>query len=198
MRWLALLMVVAIVACGGGDDDSAQQAGDTDPTPTVVAAAGATPTKRNSDAAENLDVHIPLRPGSSGEVLSSNPDPFAVNDDQGTLRVTVDAILDPAESTSGIFQPEPGNKFWAMQVTLKAVGDNPVNTGVWLLYTTDGVRYDNLYLTGVGDDILYGGLDPGESLQGVIVFEIPEDAEIDYVQMNPSIYTTGNLIFDAE
>jgi hypothetical protein len=192
------LIVLALIACGGGDDDTA---------PTATRGASSTPAGGSSTTATSEptqsdanfpDVHAPLEVGSSAEVESSNPDPFAPESDQmGTVEVTIVSIMDPAETTSEIFQPEAGNRFWAVEVTMEATGDKDVNTGEWTLRTTDGSEYETSLLTGVGDDIIYGAIKPGETRQGVVVFEIPEGATIEWLYMDPSIYVGGNLIFDA-
>jgi hypothetical protein len=54
-------------------------------------------------------------------------------------------------------------------------------------------------LTGVSEieDVRYGAIQPGETVQGMLVFEIPEDAEIESLHMSPHIFVGGNLIFDA-
>jgi hypothetical protein len=205
MRWSALVTILAIVVlvgCGGSDKaatSTTTTSGSTTGAPTTAAGAaptanGAVATSADSDV---QDVHVPLAVGSSGEAPSSDPDPMTVNDTQSTVKVTVVAITDNAKTDSPIFQPEAGMRYWAMEVKMEGTGDKTVNTGVWTLHATDGKEYETVYLTGVGDDIIYGALAAGETKQGVIVFQIPSDAVVRWVHMNPSIYLTPNLYFDA-
>ncbi len=44
-------------------------------------------------------------------------------------------------------------------------------------------------------DILYGSLEPGASETGLLVFEIPEDAVVQWLLMSPTIFVGGNLVF---
>jgi hypothetical protein len=207
MRWFLPFLILLLVACGGGDDDddsndangeSTQVAGG---NPTAADAADdeeAEDSDSDDEDPNNPDVHVPLSPGSSGEVESDNPDPFATPEAElGTLKVTIDEILDPATTDSPIFQPEAGNKYWAVVATLEATSDKVVNTGIWTVLTSDGGEYETIYLTGVGEDIIYGALEAGATQQGVIVFEIPENVTVVSLKLDPHIYVGGNLFFDA-
>jgi hypothetical protein len=195
-----VLAIVALVGCGGSDKAATSTTTGGAAAPTTAssdnptAATGAVPTSSDSDVE---DVHVPLAVGSSGEVKSSTMDLEHLNDEQGTIKVTVVAITDPATTDSAIFQPEAGQRYWAMEVKLEGTSDKEVNTGEWTLHTTAGNDYDTVYLTGVGEDIIYGALQAGETQQGVVVFQIPADAVVQWVHMNPSVYVTPNLFFDA-
>jgi Domain of unknown function (DUF4352) len=205
MRWLPLVLILLLVACGGGDDDT--NAVDSTPVATQISGANATQSDAGETATENSsagnednnnpDVHVSLSAGSSGEVKSDNPDPFATDTELGTLKVTIVDIIDNATTDNAIMQPEAGNRYWAAEVTLEATGDKVVNTGVWTVQTTDGGEYETIYLTGVGDDIIYGALEAGATKQGFLVFEIPAGATVKALKLNPSIYVGGNLFFDA-
>ena len=208
--------VAAPTAASGGQPTAATGASTSAPTtaaaitpttvitaPTVAAAttpttaAPAAPGQATAADANFPDVHVPLKVGSSGEAPSSDPDPTTVNDTQGTVKVTIVAITDHATTTSPIFQPEAGNHYWAVEVTMQATGNKVVNTGQWTLHTTDGNDYGTVYLTGVGEDITYGALAAGESKRGVLVFQIPDGATVQWLWMNPSIYVGNQLFFDA-
>ena len=204
MRWLPLVLILLLVACGGGDDDNAA---DSTPVATQISGADATQSDAGETAAENSsagnesdnnpDVHVALSAGSSGEVESDNPDPFATDTELGTVKVTIVQIIDNATTDNAIMQPESGNRYWAAEVTLEATGDKVVNTGIWTVQTSDGGEYETLYLTGVGDDIIYGALEAGATEQGFLVFEIPEGVTVVALKLDPSIYVGGNLYFDA-
>ena len=205
MRWLSLVLILLLVACGGDDDDD----GSTDATPTSAQVsggdatqpdAGETPTEASSggnESDDNPDVHVALSAGSSGEVESDNPDPFAEQTDLGAIKVTLIEIIDNATTDNAIIQPDTGNRYWAVEVTLEATSDKVVNTGIWTVQTSDGGEYETIYLTGVGDDITYGALEAGTTEQGFLVFEIPAGATVTSLKLDPSIYVGGNLFFDA-
>lgn len=211
MRWFAILAVLVFVACGGGDDDD--DADDANGETTQVSSGNATasasePTEDSSEPTQDTsgglpDVHVPLEVGSTGEVQSSNPDPMDPElDIMSTVKVTIVAFIDPAEAANEMFQPEAGNRFWAVEMTMENTGDKPVNTGIWTLRTTDGNEYETVVLLGIvhdgaSDDLTYGAIEPGATEAGVQVFQIPEDATVESLHMSPSIFVGGNLIFDA-
>jgi hypothetical protein len=161
------------------------------------AATDAGESGSSDENGDNPDVHVSLSAGSSGEVESDNPDPFAGETELGTVKVTIVQIIDPATTESPIFQPEPGWRYWAAEITMEATGDKIVNTGIWTLNASDGGTYETIYLTGVGDDIIYGPLEAGQTQQGLLVFEVPEGVTITSLKLDPSIFAGGNLIFDA-
>jgi len=212
---VAFALLVVSVACGGDDDDSS--AGN-DPTQATTSATGqatstsddegdAEPTEGESGddddggtSGDDENVHAELSIGSSGVVESHDPGPTADFDADilSPLQVTIVDIIDPAPANSVIFQPAAGNRYWAAEVLLESPGDKIVNTGEpWLVTTTDGTEYEVTFLTEVGEDIMYGPLEAGESEQGFVVFEIPEGAEVASLSVNASIYVGGTLVFDA-
>jgi hypothetical protein len=144
------------------------------------------------------DVHVPLTVGSNGEVPSSSMNLDDLDSTtMGTIKATIVAITDPATTTSELFQPDAGSRYWAVEVKLEATGDKQVNTGQWTVRASDGQDYETVYLTGVGDDIIYGALDAGQTAQGVLVFMLPQDVSVQWLRMNPSVYVGRNLFFDA-
>lgn len=212
MRWFPLVLILLLVACGGNDDDNdstdatpaTSQSSDSNATEAgddaTASDAGETPQASNgseNESDDNPDVHMSLSAGSNGEVESDNPDPFAEESDLGTIKVTIVNVIDNATTTNALMQPETGNRYWAAEVTLEATSDKVVNTGIWTVLTADGAEYETLYLTGVGDDIIYGALEAGATEQGLLVFEIPADAVVTSLKLDPSIFLGGNLFFDA-
>lgn len=213
LRLLGMLLLtctLVLAACGGDDDPTPTRTASASgtvgqSTATAASTSGGQPTATTAPSGDDGDsddegnIRVPLSVGSTAETESNDPDPFAADDsEQGTVRITIDAIVDPAETDSQIFQPQPGNKYWAVEVTLEATGDKTVNNGIWYLTTTDGLEYESVYLTGVGDDVIYGAIEPGESQTGFLVFEIPEDAVVSEVYADMSIYVGYDVIFEAQ
>jgi hypothetical protein len=182
-----------------------------EPTPTESAAAASelTPTTASGDT-ESLDgapthassdfpdLQLPLEAGSSGEVGSMDPDPFAATDsrdENSKVKVTITEVMDPAEIDGTIFAPEPGNRWFAINVTMEATGSGIANTGEWWLTTADGTEYTNIFVLGDTPEIAYGAIEPGATTEGLVVFEIPEDAMVQWILMSPTIFVGGNLVF---
>ncbi len=153
------------------------------------------PTHASSDFP---DVQAPLEVGSSGEVVSMDPGPEGATDsreENSRVTVTINEILDPVEIEGPVLAPEPGNRWFGMNITMEATGSEIANTGDWTLTTTDGTEYTNLIVLGSTPDITYGSIEPGATAEGLVVFEIPEDAEVQWVLMSPTIFLGGNLVF---
>jgi hypothetical protein len=181
-----------------------------EPTPTESMASDPTATAASGGDTESLDgaptqassdfpdVQVPLEAGSSGEVASMDPDPFSDTsslDPESKVKVTINEIMDPAEIGGTIFSPEPGNRWYALNMTMEATGSAIANTGVWELVTTDGTEYTNIFVLGDMPEISYGSIEPGATTEGLITFEIPEDATVQWVLMSPTIFVGGNLVF---
>jgi hypothetical protein len=181
-----------------------------EPTPTESAASEPTATAASGGDTESLDgaptqassdfpdVQVPLEAGSSGEVASMDPDPFSDTsslDPESKVKVTINEILDPAEIGGTIFSPEPGNRWYALNMTMEATGSAIANTGVWELVTTDGTEYTNIFVLGDMPEITYGSIEPGATTEGLVVFEIPEDATVQWILMSPTVFVGGNLVF---
>ncbi|HEX5165026.1 MAG TPA: DUF4352 domain-containing protein [Thermomicrobiales bacterium] len=169
-------------------------------TPTVSTGGGGedvegAPTNASADFP---DVRVPLEAGSSGEVGSMDPDPFAATDtldENSKVKVTINEVLDPATVDGTIFSPEEGNRWFAINVTMEATGSEVANTGEWTLSTTDGAEYTNSIVLGSTPDITYGSIEASTSTEGIVVFEIPEGAEVAWILMSPTIFVGGNLVF---
>jgi hypothetical protein len=181
------------------------------PTEPAAAASEPTPTAASDSDTESLDgaptqassdfpdVQVPLEAGSSGEVGSMDPDPFSADtsslNPESKVKVTINEIMDPAEITGTIFSPEPGNRWYALNMTMEATGSAIANTGVWELVTTDGTEYTNIFVLGDMPEITYGSIEPGATTEGLVVFEIPEDATVQWILMSPTVFVGGNLVF---
>jgi hypothetical protein len=221
IRTVSILLVtlMLLVACGGDDDgggdDAIEGTAGTSPQMTAtsdddegdeVTDEGEEDDADSGDSSDEEGPHAPLAAGSSAEVDSHDPDPTALdssgNFDTSPIKVTIVSIIDPAITESEIFPPGPGNRYWAVEVLMEAVGDTKVNTGEpWTLTDTDGKQYDRVLLSeaaaDVGDDIMYAAIEPGQSVQGVVVFLIPEDAQVESLSVSASIYVGGTITFDA-
>ncbi|HYI13771.1 MAG TPA: DUF4352 domain-containing protein [Thermomicrobiales bacterium] len=180
------------------------------PTPTESTASVPTATTAASDDTESVDgapthassdfpdVQVPLEVGSSGEVGSMDPDPFGnteSRDENSRVKVTITEIMDPAEVTGTIFSPEPGNRWFAIYVTMEATGSGIANTGEWWLTTTDGAEFTNMFTLGDVPEIGYTPIEPGTTTEGRVMFEIPEDAEVAWILLSPTIFLGENLVF---
>jgi hypothetical protein len=141
------------------------------------------------------DVIAELTAGSSAEV-DTGDDPFT--NQPSRARYTIDAITDPAEPATQFYVPQPGNRWVLFEITVASIGEGGLSTPEWALGTADGQEHDWIGGTGLGQEILFMDLPAGETRSGVVVFEIPEDAVVAWLMIDPSIYVGRNIIFVAE
>jgi hypothetical protein len=149
-------------------------------------------------SADFPDVRVPLEAGSTGEVGSMDPDPFGdttSRDENSRVKVTINEVIDPVESEVPYLSPEAGNRWFGINITMEATGSSVANTGEWTLATTDGTEYTNIIVMGSTPDITYGSIEAGSSTEGVVVFEIPESAEVAWILLSPTIFLGENLVF---
>jgi hypothetical protein len=216
-------IALSLAACGGGGDDDSADTSSAPPTATAsgsaatqptdnapTAATDATPATDSSPTAASAatpansgdsgsegdpgDVHAPLAVGSTAQTTAN---------DVGTVKATIEQITDPATSTSSFYQPAAGNRLWAAQVTVETHGDATDQdsfgvTLLWTLHTTDGLEYEQVFSSGVGEqDLVVLGVTDAQTLQGSVAFEIPEGATVEWVKMDTSIYVGYDIYFDA-
>jgi len=138
------------------------------------------------------DRHVPLAPGQSG----------AIADGKQVYRVTIQNIVDGATSSNPFVQPKEGQKFWLVQVLFENAGTRSIHLtgGEWALRTQDGFDYEpEVIATGFAEgEVLSGEVGPGGKAQGIVVFQIPQDAQPLFLKFDPNPLTSAELYFDAQ
>lgn len=171
------IVIIAAVASGGGDDD--------DSTTGNTGSTSAT----KQPGTDSKDRHASLAVNSSGEVESLS---------DRKAKVTINQIQDDAKSSNSFIQPKAGNRYYALQVTVEAVGGKTVSSGSWRLRAKDGFEYDQTFISGLeGESLAFGDITPGGKRQGWVVFEIPTGAQVQWVRYDENVVVAGDLFFDA-
>ena len=138
------------------------------------------------------DRHVPLAPGQSG----------AIADGKQVYRVTIVNIVDGATSSNMFVQPKEGQKFWLVQVLFENAGTSSISLFPtnWALRTQDGFDYEaEIMAAGFAEgELLSGEVGPGGKAQGIVVFQIPQDAEPLFLKFDPNPLTSAELYFDAQ
>lgn len=138
------------------------------------------------------DRHVPLAVGQSG----------AIADGKQVYRVTVMAIVDGATSSNMFVQPKEGHKFWLVQVQFENAGTSSTTLlpMQWALRTRDGFDYEpEILVAGFAEgESLSGEVGPGGKMQGIVVFQIPQNAQPLFLKFDPNPITSAELYFDAQ
>ncbi len=193
--------LIAVIVGGGPEEEpagrqAASGASTSQPAGTTAAveaagtpAVAASPTKPWGTSKE--DVHVPFAEGQTAEIRVGD----------GVYRLTLVKIVDPAQSTNEFIKPDEGKRFVLLQVLIENAGTSGVTSGSWVLRDRNDFEYEeDLAPTGFaeGEPLGFFELGPGAKKQGIVVFEIPEDAQIRFVKFDPNPFTSGEIYFDAE
>ncbi len=132
----------------------------------------------------NVDFRVPLAASNTGVF--------------GGQRVAITGITDNAQSPTASARPVAGFKFITVEVLVENLGDAPVSLGAWHVHTTTAADFATSPITGFGDLLLAGGaVAPHALIKGVLVFSVPTNARVTWLQYAPNPNARGALYFDA-
>jgi hypothetical protein len=120
--------------------------------------------------------------------------------DGRVARVTLDKLANSVHAQYGTLRPAAGYRYWAALVTIEALGDEPVATGIWTVRTRSGAEYACTYLRpSIGPALpALGDVYPGEERRGWLVFEIPLGAQVEWLRYDPYAIWPGSIYFNAD
>ena len=153
----------------------------------VVAIGSSADTTEDSGG----DVRVALAPGAVGEIAPEN---------QGSrkIRVTLLQVIDGAASENQYLPPDPGKKYWAVEVEVENIGTSEVTSPDWKLRDSANVEHERTFFTEVGENLQTSfDLTPGGKLHGWVVFEIPLEAQPLWLRADPNVFAAYDLYFDA-
>lgn len=163
-----VIIIIAVVATAGGDGtDVADPGGD------------------GGDAAQ----------GGEGEATTTGIGSPARD---GRFEFTVNSF-ECGETTVGEepFQEEAQGQFCLMDVTVENIGDEAqfFAGDNQYAFSEDGTQYsastEATFANNPEGDELFTEINPGNSVDGTIVFDIPEDAEVAYAELHDSPFSGG-------
>jgi hypothetical protein len=135
-------------------------------------------------------------PEAAGAGGTATGDPVTVVNEQGDeiARVTVEEIIDPFEAYEDGYEPDRGNRYVAVRLTIEATGEDPVpvSTNNFSLLDSEGFWLGASTVTRTpeqasADPLLEDTeLAPGDSVTGLLVYTAFEENEVDQVFWQPS------------
>ena len=145
---------------------------------------------------EELDTHVRLEEGSSGEVEPKLGEDYRI-------RVTILTIVDEVEVLGQAPKPDRGYRYWAAEVSIENLGTRDASSPSWLLADSLGHRYERTPVVATLDALPRpAALGPGEPISGWIVFEIRDLGHPKWLRVTPpdpfGRYEPNHLYFDAE
>jgi hypothetical protein len=110
---------------------------------------------------------------------------YSKNGDIGA-RVTIDGIADPAFPPNDIGFAAPGNRYVAVEIAVQNVGQGNLNTADFRLKTSDGKETEPKPVPDIGatDLSFLNNLSTGDTTDGIIAFEVPEEATVQWLRFS--------------
>ena len=188
---LALLLLVVIVSViSNGDDDGGQPADTSDDTAAGSNDLAEEETANEEDLPEDAPEDAEF--ARVGEEARDGQFAFVV-DDFECVGDTIEAeneFLDDAEAQG---------QFCLLTITVENIGDSEQS-----LFASNQYLYDeqerrfsasnDFEVMMALETPIYDSINPGNSMTGTIVFDVPEDAEIEFAELHDSALSGGVLV----
>lgn len=173
---LALLLLIVVVAVSGGGEDPGQQ----------VAGGG-------GEAAEDVPEEAPEEAPEDAEFAGIG-EPAS----DGQFTFTVNSI-DCGETTIGEdpFQEEAQGEFCFLEVTVENTGNEArsLSASDQYLYDSQERKFSSdLSYALAADTPIYDQINPGNSMDGTIIFDVPVGASIEFAELHDSAFSNGVLV----
>jgi catechol 2,3-dioxygenase-like lactoylglutathione lyase family enzyme len=185
-----LLLVVIVLATSGGDDDAGQPVGTSDDTAAGGNDAGAEGTADEEDLPEDAPDDAEF--ARIGEEARDGQFAFVVDDFEcvGDTIEATDEFLDDAEAQG---------QFCLLTLTAENIGDAEQSLAAsnQYLYDSEERRFsasDDFEVILALDTPIYDSINPGNSMTGTIVFDVPDNAEIEFAELHDSALSGGVLV----
>ena len=117
----------------------------------------------------------------------------------GDFELLVHAIDDPVAGESEFFEPEPGNRWLAIELSLTNIGSETQDYGSFDFKVKDAenFEYGQLFID-LAQSLDSGTLLAGETVRGRIGFEVPESATIVRLIFEPDFFGEGRIDVDLQ
>lgn len=146
------------------------------PTPTPVPPS---PTPTPTPDPET-DFRVPLSLSNTGGVHG--------------YEVAILNITDGAIATG--VRPRAGFKYIAIEASIANQTPNPMPPGTWTIRTAQGQEYDISRVGGFGTPLPATIIAPNARVSGVIVFEVPTTAKLQWIRFRAPQFPKGDLFFE--
>lgn len=164
-----VILIIAIAALSGGDEE---------PTTTTGDDAGASEGEQASDVGEAAEIGDPVR--------------------DGKFEFTVNSVeCGEAELGDDILSTTAQGQFCMVSLTVENIGDEPQSLfgDNQYLLDTQGRQFSadteaQLYLE-EAQLTIYEEVNPGNSVEGTVVFDVPEDVELAGIELHDSAFSGG-------
>lgn len=186
---LALLLLIILVSVGADDGENGEQA--TEPDDPTATQAEEEP--EGEDAAEEDDVP---------DEVSEQAEFAGIGEEarDGDFAFTVTSIENVGPVLEGDMRDaEASGEFYVLDVTVENIGGEAQTLSArnQYLYDADERQFSAvsaLDLVMVLDTPVFEQLNPGASIEGQIVFDVPEGVEIEFAGLHDSALSGGVLV----
>lgn len=189
-----LLMIVGVIALvsalnNGGDDTTVVE-----PAADEAEAASESDAEVQDEVQEDLPEEAPddAEFANLGEEARDGKFAFTVND--------FECIGDTLEPNDDFLEPVTAQgQFCVLELTVENIGDEAqgLATSNQYLYDDQERRYsasDDVEVLMAVDSPIYDSINPGNSMDGTVVFDVPEGAAIEFAGLHDSALSGGVLV----
>lgn len=182
---LGLVLLIAVVSVVSAGDDAATPTSDSDAA-TDDAASDTLP----DDAPEEVPGEAEF--AGIGEEARDGDFAFTVNNFEcvGDVLESDNDFIDPAEAQG---------QFCILDIVVENIGSSAqsLSASNQYLYDADERRFSadsSFDVIMVTDTPIFDSINPGNSLQGQVVFDVPIDATIEFAELHDSAFSGGVLV----
>jgi hypothetical protein len=182
---LAILLLIIIIVATSGGEDTGEPSGDETATEDQPATDG------DGTAEEE-----PAEEGEGDEEATTTGIGSPAQD--GSFEFTVDSFECGETTVGGEFLEEDAQgQFCLMSVRVENIGDSAqlFSADNQYVFNEEGTQYsasfEATFANNPEGDELFTEINPGNAVEGEIVFDIPEDAEAAYAELHDSPFSGG-------
>jgi hypothetical protein len=191
---LLLVVIISVSSGGGGDVDETEPAASDTADAAAAVDEAAEDEAAEDEAAEDLpeDASADAESARIGEEVRDGKFAFTVNSFEcvGNTLEPRDEFLDAAQAQG---------QFCILALSVENIGDAAQS-----LSSTDQYLYDDQerrYSASSDFDVMmaidtpiYDSINPGNSMDGTIVFDVPEGAVIEFAELHDSAFSGGIMV----
>jgi hypothetical protein len=182
---LLLIIIISVTSSGGEDEDA----------PAEDEAAETAPAEDEAATAEDETATAEDEAAGEEEAVTTGIGSPARD---GSFEFTVNSF-ECGETTVGdeFFEEEAQGQYCLMSVRVENIGDSAqlFSADNQYVFNEEGTQYsasfEATFANNPEGDELFTEINPGNAVEGVVVFDVPESAELAYAELHDSPFSGG-------
>lgn len=111
----------------------------------------------------------------------------------GSFEFKVGKVTRTSARGRSVLREEAQGVFWVVPVTVRNIGDTPQmwDTTAQFAYDAKGNRYQATTLLADAERNFLEDINPGNSVRGVVVYDVPDGVRLTELELHDSVFSTG-------